>query len=291
MGTSMDDVNCTRLGRYSIGEHRSWWGGGNPIAQFFGGKCYSFPQRIEYKFGQETRIPATASELPSRINQFSDDVIEIVDVGCSTGGATLSFYELLRSLHPQRKITIRGFDNDKRMLDEALEGKTTYHSYGLSLHPKSNIAINNHFYLEDYQPQREKRAGFVDGSEDLYIFSLKPSSLPVLQSILNGGNGENLPLKDKHAHLTICSHVLRYINDQSAIFRELVRITKPGGYIFTEEYAFRRTEKGVDYLSPLWNDAAVSLYDPHKVIQYHSLAGGEMYSKEYAPSDIMDYHF
>ncbi len=279
MPTSFDDPNCTRIGRYSSGELRGMYGGKHPIAQFFAGPCYALNSKMVCNWGSDTKIPEDAKRSPSRLEQFKEKQIEIVDVGCSTGGATLNLHEIISSL-TSKKVRTRGYDNDERMLEKTLRGEMQYFSSGSLLHPLPLSAAMTHFDLKEIMPNRDKKMGYVNGLDDSYHFAIKPSSLPILEKMLSSGDGGSIPLDDETSHLTICTFVLRYCEEQEEIFRELVRITRPGGFIFTEEYAFCKDKNGVRPLLPFGKDAAVSFYNPRKVLFYDSSPPGEEYAKE-----------
>ncbi|HLC77583.1 MAG TPA: class I SAM-dependent methyltransferase [Candidatus Nanoarchaeia archaeon] len=280
--TSFDDPNCTRIGRYSSGEFLGMHGGKHPIAQFLAGPSYTLNSKIDLKWGMgTTRIPEDAQRLPSRLEQFPEEQIEIVDVGCSTGGATLTLHEIVSSL-TSKKVVTRGYDADEKLLEKTLKGESSYFSSGSLLHPLPLRSAMTHFNVTGVHPNKNKKAGYVNGFDDTYEFTIKSSSLPILTKMLNIGDGKNLPLADETSHLTICAFVLRYCggDEQEDIFRELVRVTRPGGFIFTEEFAFQKEEKGVRYLSPLGEDAAVSFYNPSKVLFYNNFPPGEEHAKE-----------
>ncbi len=282
--SALDQIDCTRIGRYSSGEiPGGFHGGRHPIAQFIGGDCYSFDGP---KYSSLDEVPSDASKLPSRIDQFSEETIEIVDVGCSTGGATLSFLELLRHL-TNKRINLQGYDNDRTTLDTARRGDAMYDSTGCLLHEKVLDVVKEHFNVKEVYRNTDPRRGYVNGNDDVYELTLKPKSAPLLESILNYGEADNLPLSDDFSHLTICTFVLRYADNQEDIFNELARITRPGGYIFTEEYALQKEDKGVRFLHPSRNDAAISFYDTNKIIHYWPLSPGGEHDKEFLPRDLM----
>ena len=80
-----------------------------------------------------------------------------------------------------------------------------------------------------------------------------------------------LPEENSVADATICLYILRYHTRENRlkIFRELLRVTKPGGYIFTEGFFLKRTEAGVRALSPT-SEPAISFYDSRKALYYLS---------------------
>jgi len=258
------DISCTRIGRYSSGE-RPQITQTHPIIQFLANEYYHGPL---LKFDDENgtycaKIPENSIAIPARINEFKDDKISVLDVGYSFG-ANLFLLQQLLQINSDKPVIVKGYDNDLTILKKPTQEKIVYNSLSCLLHPIVRNIIDR-FFIE------EKKDPGVSSHEQPVNFSLKENAKSELEKMLFYGNAMDLPEPDHASDATIGLYVLRYHDriTQLRIFRELIRVTKPGGYIFTEEFFFRREKNTVSGLSPSY-EPAISFYDSKKALWYFS---------------------
>jgi ubiquinone/menaquinone biosynthesis C-methylase UbiE len=218
------------------------------------------------------RIPDNAVLLPPRINDFKQNEIMILDVGCSSGANLFLLKDLLQK-YSDKDIKVKGYDNDRKRLKEAKKGKSEYSSLECLLHPIVREVVDKYFF--------EKGKDSDQGYETAHYFSLKKGSVQELENMLHFGDAKSLPEPDKSSDVTLCLYVLRYhnITDQLKIFKELIRVTKPGGFIFTEEFSLKKEENGVSPVSP-WENPAISFYDLKKALFSHAYNDTGEFTKE-----------
>jgi len=83
-------------------------------------------------------------------------------------------------------------------------------------------------------------AGFFPATEQVLVDPLQDfyGSSPVLSEIRNPkaayrqGGGEALPAETDHFDLAIIENCIDHVQDDSAVYRELVRVLKPGGILY-----------------------------------------------------------
>ena len=276
--------DCTRIGRYSGGEAEYDHTTTYPIVQFFSNPTYDLKSRLnQYHTDQNgyyyTLVPENAQSVSARINQFPGDSVTILDVGCSAGANLLLMEDLFQKA-TQKRVIIKGYDIDTELLTRVKAGQEVYHSHRALLHPVVEEIVQKYFTLKEIITANPRKIGSINGSGDQFLYTLNSEALVRLSSLVEESNALDLPIPDNSSHLTICTFVLRYQTeiDSWRIFRELIRVTTPGGVIFTEENAFQKVGSGVRHLNPRL-EPAISFYDQRKALYYKHIEE-ERYSKE-----------
>lgn len=289
------NLDCTRIGRYAGGEIKDATSS-HPIIQFLVNPYYEDELYLEFEHKGGcfcAEVPKKAKPKAPRITKFKGDKVRVLDVGCSSG-ANLLLLEDLLSKATDKEVEVRGYDNDKRTVKKTKKGKMAYESRKALLHPVVNELVERYF---DFMETVQSKWHFKNGDrtttqiDEGNLYSIRSEALQRLQKLLSFCDAKELPKKDNSVDVAICLYVLRYndVKDQWKIFRELIRVTKPGGYIFTEEFFFRRgrendyfeekrtgrkyEKEGVTVLYPKLN-VATSFYDKRKALWYNS-GGGE----------------
>ncbi|MBW2982426.1 class I SAM-dependent methyltransferase, partial [Candidatus Woesearchaeota archaeon] len=194
------DLNCTRLGRYAGGEIRDTTSS-HPIIQFLINPYYEGRLNLEFEHKDDcycAKIPKKAKPKPSRISEICGNNIRVLDVGCSSG-ANLLLLEDLLSRAADKKVEVKGYDNDEKIIANAKRRRVCYHTRQALLHPiVKELVDRNYEYID------------LNGDEKSAFFALKPEALPRLQSKVFLGDARELPEKDNSADISICLYVLRH---------------------------------------------------------------------------------
>jgi SAM-dependent methyltransferase len=268
------DLNFTLLGRYSDGE-TCQSNPSHPIVQFLSSPAFDIPsgKPLEFNFDNERRvycsvIPKDALMKPSRIDQEPGNDYNILDVGCSFGFNTLLVENLIKG-STKKRVHVKGYEREPYVLEKLRIGDVSCLSMGGLLHPFVRESVLEDFDMKKVHVKSEEECMRV------YEFSPKDDTKRRLMKKVSYGDALKIPEPDGSSNATICAHVLRHNSelDQLRILKELMRVTKVGGYIFTEDHTMKRTEYGVEGQRPM-NDVAVSLYDPRIALDYYCPCSG-----------------
>lgn len=267
---SIADEHFTLVGRYALGESnppRS-----HPILQFLANPNYAVSQHpFSFATGRlwpgPGAIPEGAPRRAPRVHQSTGATFRVVDVGCSSGANLLLLEEILQRATDKR-VEVRGYDAHGAVVKAVHDGIMEYYTRNYAQIPVVEEHIDRCF-----ERTRVDQCGYPN---NLHIIVNQTTLLPTeettrrLRELVHHGDAQALPEDDDSVDATICLFVLRYhdLRTQWNIFKELVRITRPLGYIFLEETTFQKNADGIPLPLNPQDAVAVSFLDARKALWY-----------------------
>jgi chemotaxis methyl-accepting protein methylase len=252
-------INTTEIGRYASEKNFKTLKF-NPIIQSLVNPTYSVSS-LEYKDGYAS-IPEDAIPLKPRIESMDGDVLKVLDVGCSNAANIHLLEDFLRK-NTNKKIVVKGYDRDKKILKSITDKKTVYSSYKLQSVVRESV--DRHF-------TQIAHVDLPGDNEEYCEYLLKPESAADLAQKVFKGDAIKLPEPKGLADVLICTNVLMHNSpvDQWKILEGLASLAKKGGLIYTSQYFMKRTEHGVESID-VHKEPIVSFSDPKKAVWYGSL--------------------
>ena len=74
--------------------------------------------------------------------------------------------------------------------------------------------------------------GFDFDEREIDIAKRRAESYNLGNVSISHGDGENIPFKDNYFDLVMAMSVLEHVKDLEGVIKEMVRVTKPGGYCY-----------------------------------------------------------